>query len=48
MRQTAALLASGGLLLPAFLGERGQPAAHAVMAGLNAVGYAVAAFLNRP
>ena len=38
----------GGLPFPAFLGQRLHSTAHAVMAGLNAVGYAVAAFLNRP
>src|SRR4051794_25220499 len=38
----------GGLLLPAFLRQRLHPAAYAVMAGLNAVGYAVALLLNRP
>src|SRR4051794_37833737 len=36
------------LPFPALLRQRLQPAAYAVMAGLNAVGYAVALLLNRP
>jgi hypothetical protein len=37
----------GGLPFPAFLCKRLQPAAKAVMAGLNSVGYAVPLGLNR-